>query len=63
MTGGLLAIVFEAAQLQKDTGCTVDEAFEIVKASYEPKPEPPKSNVFRMSDFVRRKDENTIGAL
>jgi hypothetical protein len=46
MTGGLLAIVFEAAQLHRDTGCTIDEAFEIVKASYEPEPEP-ESNVIQ----------------
>jgi hypothetical protein len=62
MSGGLLAIAFEAAQLQHDTGCTADEAFEIVKASYEPEPEPPKSNVIYGVDFSRRlaKDENGL---
>ena len=51
MTGGLLDYVFEAAQLHRDTGCTIDEAFEIVKASYEP--EPPVSNVIYGVDFTK----------
>jgi hypothetical protein len=42
MTGGLLAYIFEAAELQRDTGCTADEAFEIVHAAhaYEERDEP-----------------------
>jgi hypothetical protein len=63
MTGGLLDYAFEAAQLRRDTGCTPAEALEIVVASYEPEPEPPKSNVIRMSDFARRREDKTIGAL
>ena len=35
MTGGLLDYVFEATELVRDTGCTPDEAYEIVIAAHE----------------------------
>jgi hypothetical protein len=60
MTGGIFGYLFEAAALQRETGVTFDEALQIVDAAHTPEPE---SNVVRMSDYVRRKDEKTIGAL
>lgn len=35
VSGGLLDYVFEAAELVRDTGCTPDEAYEIVIAAHE----------------------------
>jgi len=63
MTGGIFHYLFEAQNVIRETGVTFDEAMSIVHAAHEPEPEPPKSNVFRMSDYVRRTDEKTIVAL
>lgn len=62
MTVGLLDCVFEVSRVVRETGVTFDEAKEIVYAALEPKPEP-ESNIVRMSDYVRRMEEKTIGAL
>jgi hypothetical protein len=63
MTGGILAYVFEAQNVIRETGVTFDEAMEIVKVAHEPKPEP-ESNVVYGVDFLNKKPKGeTIGAL
>jgi hypothetical protein len=60
MTGGIFSYLFEAQDVIRQTGVTFDEALAIVHAAHAPEPE---SNVIRMADYVRQKDEKTIGAL
>jgi hypothetical protein len=64
--GGLLAHIFEAADLQTELGCSADEAYAMIDATNAVAEEPETvGNIIYNVPFGkgRRKDEKTIGAL